>query len=90
MDIINSNIAEIQSLLSLGIVGVIVSIFVQYIKSKFGIESMKAKLLTVLVSIAVATFYVFIKDTQFFGTFVAILAIASTFYAFIFSGSKTF
>ncbi len=67
---------------SIMIVGTIVSILVQWLKSKTW-GNLTKKVFAVALSIAAAGFYIFFKDSAFWPTFIAILASASLAYTFI-------
>ena len=65
------------------IVGVVISLIMQGLKYKFGMDSWKSKLSVVVLSLIVGYGYVLFKETPFWETSVTALASASTVYALI-------
>jgi hypothetical protein len=65
------------------IIGVMVSTLVQYLKVKFGTESLITKLIVVGLSIAVGLVYFLVKDTQFYQSTLLVLVFAGAFYTYI-------
>lgn len=70
-----------ENALQIGIIGVVLSGVVQWIKLKYGPTSLTTKLIIVGFSVAISGVYYFLKDTLFWQTALAILGIASTVYA---------
>lgn len=63
--------------------GVIVSLIVQYLKTKYGTKEWTTLLLSVLLSIVGAVGYVILLHTGLWGEAVKIFIMASAFYAVI-------
>jgi len=76
-------IITLESLFAIGVIGAVVSIGVQWLKNKFGIGSNKTKLITIGVSIVIATVWYFFATSDWFINTVGILATASTVWALI-------
>lgn len=74
---------EINDFLNISVVGLALSGLVSLIKMKWGTSGLKTKALTLVLSLAVAGGYVWIKNTPYFETVVLVLGVASTIYAFI-------
>lgn len=79
---------SIDNFLAIGIVGVFLSLTIQIIKKVFGTSNSKTKVITIVLSIAVGSFYYFLKDTIYWQTIVGVLAAASTVYALFFNNVK--
>lgn len=65
------------------VIGAIVSIIVQLLKTKFGTNSNATVSIVVLLSILVGSAYFFIKDTSLLEPIVSILGFAGAIYVFI-------
>lgn len=65
------------------IIGVAVSMLVQWLKTKYGTDSNKTLLVVFGLSIVTGTVYYFIKDTNYYQTILSILAMAGAFYTYI-------
>lgn len=78
----------LQSLFSLGIVGVGFSLAIQFIKTKFGTTSNVTKAITFFGSIALGAAVYFLSALPIWANIIGVLAAASTTYAFVFSGKK--
>lgn len=76
---------DINSFLGIAIVGVALSLIVEYLQVKFGMDGSKTKALVIVLSIVVGGFYWFFKDTAFYQAALGVLAAASTVYALFFS-----
>lgn len=76
-------VITIESLFAIGVVGALVSIGIQWLKNKFGIASNKTKLITIGVSILIATIWYLFSTSDWFINAVGILATASTVWALI-------
>lgn len=74
---------DINEILSIGVVGAILSGVVAMVKSKFGIEGYQTKILTVLLAVLVGGAYVWIRSTPYFQTILGVLMTSSTVYAFL-------
>lgn len=79
----NLLVTNVQQFVSIMIVGVGLSLLMEWISRKFGVNGGAAKALTLLLSLAVGSIYVWIKDTAYFQTIVLVLTTASTVYALI-------
>ena len=76
-----------EQLLTIGIVGVIVSLLVELLGTS-NLSATKKKLLVVGVSIVAGLVYFFVKDTVFFESFLAILGTATVFYDYVVKSLK--
>lgn len=72
---------EINDFLGIGIVGVALSLVIEWIKNRFGTYSVGTKAVTIGLSIVVGSAYFFLRDTSIWQTILGVLASASTFYA---------
>jgi len=79
----------VESFLSIGIVGVILSTAIQYIQDKYGAEGTTTKLIAIGGSIVLGTFVYFVSALPIWSTIVGVLAAASTAYAMFFAGKRT-
>lgn len=79
---------SIDNFLAIGIIGVFLSLIIQVIKKMFGTDNAKTKVITIVLSIGVGSFYYFLKDTIYWQTIIGVLAAASTVYALFFNNSK--
>lgn len=68
-------------LASIGILGTVISLLVQGLKVKYGVESVKTKLLVALLAVAVGTLYVLLSGSAWWGTVIGILGVSQTIYA---------
>lgn len=71
-----------EDFLGIGIVGVAASLIIEAINLKLGVTSVRAKVLTLAVAIALGTFYFLARDTAWWMTVLGVLGAASTVYAF--------
>ena len=74
---------DITSFLSIGIVGVGLSVLVQFIKEEFKLTGNKAKILVIVLSVLFAGVYYAFFVTGFLETFMQILGMATVVYSFI-------
>lgn len=72
-----------MEILEIGIVGILASGLIQLIKNTFGAGSMKAKMITIGVSLVAGGAIYFFSGTPQWMAFLGVLATASTVYAFI-------
>ncbi len=72
---------EAQDFLGIGIVGVLLSFVIDWMKKKFGTESTTTKGLTIALSIIVGFVYVYFRTTVWWSTILSVLGVASTVYA---------
>lgn len=73
----------IQVLTQSAMVGTIMTVLMQFIKNKFGLDSNKAKLFVLVVCFVGAGAFWFLKDTSYWVPLLGILGTASTVYNFI-------
>ena len=73
---------EIQDFLGIVIVGVALSMAIQFIKIKFGINSLKTKAITILLAVVCGTLFYFGSQTSWWQGVITILGTASAFWAF--------
>lgn len=74
---------DINEFLAIGVVGAVTSGIIELINRKWIRTSNGAKLVTVVVSVAIASVYYYIRSTPLFATVLAVLASASTVYALL-------
>lgn len=67
---------------SLVIVGALASLVVEFIKRVSGANKEKSIALSILVSLAFATIYHFLRETSYWQSLLTILGIANTVYGF--------
>ena len=72
---------EISELLSIGIVGVVLSLIIELITKKLGSKKLLSKAITIAASLIVAGLYVWARSTAYWGTVVIVLGSASAVYA---------
>ena len=77
-----------EQFLQIGIVGIFASLLIELINSKFGLDSLAAKAVTILISIALGAGLFFLNGTEVLESIIGVLGIASTVYAFIFKSTK--
>lgn len=73
---------DVNDLLGIGIVGVILSLVIQWLKGVFGTDTLATKAITVALSLVIAGLFVWVRETVYWTTVLAVLGVASTFYAF--------
>lgn len=73
---------DISNFVSLGVVGVVFSLALQWVKGKFGVDSLGTKIYTVVLALIIGGVYVWIQSTPYFQTVLTVLGAASAFYAF--------
>lgn len=69
----------------IAIVGILGSVITEWISETFGVDSTKAKVAAILVSLVGGTIYYFAKDASWWTSVIGALAASSTTYAFIFN-----
>lgn len=72
---------QIQDLLGIGVVGALMTVIIQLIKSKFGTEGLITKFITIGLALVVGGLYVWLRSTSFFETVIGVLVVSSTVYA---------
>lgn len=79
---------EINNFLGIAIVGAALSVVVQTIKGKFGIDKSGTKALCILLAVIVGGAYWYASQLPIWQAILGVLAAASTVYAFIFNSEK--
>lgn len=74
---------QIADFVGITIIGAILSIVVQIIKTQFGTESNTTKLLTLGLALIIGGGYVWLRSTSYFETVIIVLGSASAVYAFL-------
>lgn len=77
-----------DSFLEISLVGVAASLLIEVINRWLGLDSIKAKILTVAASAFAGGIYVAFKDTLWWATMLEVLMAASTVYAFFLKSKK--
>jgi hypothetical protein len=78
---------DAQNLLSIGIVGALVSVLVEMIKTRFGTDSLTTKALTILLCILLGGAYSVLSGTAAYQGVLGTLLTATTIWAFVRKGS---
>lgn len=73
---------EITSFLGIGIVGIVISLGIEFTKKKWGIDTFASRSVLVVASLVAGFGYYYFSQTPYWTTVVGILTTASTFYAF--------
>lgn len=71
-----------QDFLSIAVVGSALAMAIQFIKSKYGLDSLKTKAVTLALSVILGGAFYFLSQTPWWQTILGVLAAASTFWAF--------
>lgn len=74
---------NITDFLAIGIVGAFLALIIQAIKSKFGLDSVKTKIITITLAIVFGSAYYFLSQTIWWQSILGVLAAASTVWAYI-------
>lgn len=74
---------DVTAFLQIGIVGVALSGVIQYIKTKFGTESLTTMAITVVASLAIGGGYFYLQGTDLLDKALEVLASATLAYNFI-------
>jgi len=72
-----------ENFLEIGIIGVIASAIMEAIKKYVGTEGLLNKGLTIALALSLGGIYFAFSNTAYWQSVVGILAVASTFYAFL-------
>lgn len=72
-----------QEFLEIAVIGSALALVIQLIKTKFGLDSVKTKILTLSLSVLLGASYYFLSQTAIWQTILGILASASTVWAFL-------
>lgn len=78
----------VQSFLSIGIVGAMLSYGIQYLQGKYGVEGNETKAIAIGGSVILGGFVWFLQGTEMWASIIGVLASASTVYAMLFSGIR--
>ena len=78
----------IQTLISSAFVGTVVSLMGEFIKNKLGLNSNKAKVFILLVSITLAGAVFYLKNTPYWIPLLTIIGSASSVYNFVIKGTS--
>lgn len=70
------------------LLGVVVSLFVEWVKRTFGTDVFITYIVVLVLSFMAATTYVFVKDTALWPVLVQIVTVAGSFYAFVLARFK--
>ncbi len=65
------------------IIGVLVSLLVQFLKPRMGTDTVGTMLIVLMISFIGAGSYVLLSNTPFWATFVQVVTVSGAFYAFI-------
>jgi hypothetical protein len=79
---------SITEFMSIGIVGTFLSIVIQYVQNKWGVEGAQTKAIAVAFSVILGGIVWFLQGTALWASIIGVLAAASTVYALIFSGVR--
>lgn len=74
---------EIGDFLGIAVVGALLSVFVQVIKTKFGTSGNSTKLLTIALALVIGGAYVWLRSTPYFETAILVLTTSSAVYALV-------
>lgn len=78
----------VQSFLAIGIVGAALSLVIQWLQSRWGVEGSATKALCILGSVVLGTIIYFVSQLPIWATILGVLSAASTVYAMVFSGVR--
>jgi len=79
---------NLDAFFSIAIVGVAASFIIEGINRFFGVDSFRAKIITVAVSVSLGVALYFLQGTTVWETILGILGIASAVYAFFLKSKK--
>lgn len=77
-----------MDLMTISIVGTVLSLFIQWMKNKLGTNSIETKFVTILLALAIGSLYFFLKDTSWYQSVLGVLAASSTVYALLLKKEK--
>jgi len=77
-----------QEFLSIGVIGATLAVVIQFIKTRFGLDSITTKLVTLGLAIVLGAVYFFLSQTEIWQTILGVLASASTVWAFFLKSSE--
>lgn len=80
--------ALLESFLSIGIVGVALSIGIQWLQDRYGVEGIETKIISVVGSVILGGAVWFLQGTAIWASITGVLAAASTVYAMYFAGKR--
>lgn len=75
-------------LLNIGIVGTALSMGIQWLQNKYGVEGTTTRIISVVGSVVLGAFVWVFQDTAIWASIIGVLASASTMYALVFSGAR--
>lgn len=78
----------VETLMSIGIVGVALSAGIQWLQAKYGVEGSQTRAIAIVGSIVLGGFVWFFQGTPVWEAMLGVLASASTVYAMFFSGIR--
>lgn len=78
----------LNEFLSIGIVGTMLSLGIQWVQDRYGYEGNTTKAIAVVGSIVLGGFVVVLGSTPYWASVVGVLAAASLVYSFVFSGVR--
>lgn len=73
--------SSIVDFLSIGVIGGVLSVVFQWVKTRYGLDSTKSKLAIAGISLVIGIGYSFARNTVWWPTALGILASASTIYS---------
>jgi len=74
---------QINDFVAIGVVGVGLSLAVEWLKAKYGTNGRALKAIVLLLSILIGGLYVWLRQTPYFETTLVVLGASSAFYAFL-------
>lgn len=77
-----------QEFIAIGVVGAVLSLFVEWVQARFGTDSKGTRLIAIIGSVMLGTLVVVIKEMPFYQSILGVLSAASTVYALFFSSKK--
>lgn len=79
---------EINDFLSIGIVGVALSLVMEWIKAKFETSPFGSKVLVLGLSLAIGAVFYFLNGTVYWQAFIGVLGTATVVWAFLLNNGK--
>lgn len=78
----------VEQFLSISIVGSVLSLFIQWLQNKYGVEGSQTKAIAIFGSIVLGGLVYFLSALPIWTSILGVLAAASTVYAMFFSGNR--
>lgn len=78
----------LNQFLSIGIVGAALSMGIQWLQAKFGVEGTVTRVISIAGSVVLGGAIWFLQGTAVWASILGVLAAASTVYAMVFSGIR--